>query len=136
MKRTTALVSIAALLLVAAPAVAQLTRDAAIAKAETVLKNLQDGKTAEIVKEFDARMARDLPEDRLKSAWPGLVKQFGAFKTIGERREGQMEGRQAVELFLAFEKETIVHRTVFDAEGKIGGLVFRPAASAVLPPGK
>ena len=116
------------------PAFAQMPRDAAIAKAETLLKNLQDGNMAAVVKELDARLSKEIPEAKLKPAWPSMVGQFGAFKTITERREGQMENRQAVELFLAFEKETIVYRTVFDAEGKVAGLVFRPATLAVLPP--
>jgi len=106
----------------------------ALAKAETILRNLQEGKTADVVKEFDDRMAKDLPGTRLKPAWSGLVAQFGAFKSITERREGLMEGRQAVELILAFEKDTIVHRTVFDANGRVAGLVFRPATAAVLRP--
>jgi len=114
----------------------QLAKEAAIAKAELVLKNLQSGNTADIVKEFDARMSKELPEAKLKPAWSSLVAQFGAFKGIDERREGQMEGRQAVELILTFEKETIVQRLVFDAEGKIGGFAFRPKAMAVLPPNK
>ena len=117
------------------PCVRELARDAAIAKAEAILKHLQDGKTADVVKEFDARMTQELPEARAKPVWPALVAQFGAFKTINERREGQMLGRQAVELILAFEKQTIVQR-VFDAAGKIAGLVFQPMASAVLPPDK
>ena len=120
----------------AIPLFAQLSRDAAIAKAEAILKNLQDGKTAEIVKDFDARLTQDLPETKLKAAWPGLVAQFGAFKAITDRREGQMKDRQAVELILAFEKETIVQRAVFDTEGKVAGLVFRPLSSAVLPASK
>ena len=115
------------------PAAAQLARDAAIAKAETVLKNLQEGRTAAIVTEFDARLSKDLPEERLKPVWPGLVAQFGAFKNIVERREGPMQERQAVELILAFEKQTIVHRTVFDGAGRVAGLVFRPLDAAVLP---
>jgi hypothetical protein len=120
----------------AIPLFAQLSRDAAIAKAEAILKNLQDGTTADIVKDFDARLAQDLPETKLKAAWPGLVAQFGAFKSIADRREGQMKDRQAVELILAFEKETIVQRAVFDSEGKVAGLVFRPLSSAVLPASK
>ena len=121
---------------IAIPLFAQLSRDAAIAKAEAILKNLQDGRTAEIVKGFDARLTQDLPETKLKAAWPGLVAQFGAFKAITDRREGQMKDRQAVELILAFEKETIVQRAVFDTEGKVAGLVFRPLSSAVLPASK
>jgi hypothetical protein len=120
----------------ASPLLAQLSRDAAIAKAEAILKNLQDGKTAEIVKDFDVRLTQDLPETKLKAAWPGLVAQFGPFKSITDRREGQMKDRQAVELILAFEKETIVQRAVFDSEGKVAGLVFRPLSSAVLPASK
>jgi len=119
-----------------APVFAQLAKDAAIAKAEAILKNFQDGKTAEIVKEFDARMTQELPEAKLKPVWPGLVSQFGAFKSINERREGQMQGRQAVELILSFEKDTIVQRAVFDSDGKVAGLVFRPTALAVLPANK
>jgi hypothetical protein len=119
-----------------APAFAQLARDAAIAKAETILENLQNGKSSDIVKELDARMAQELSEARLKPVWAGLVAQFGAFKGIIERREGQMEGRQAVELILSFEKESIVQRAVFDSAGKVTGLVFRPTNLAVLPPGK
>jgi hypothetical protein len=120
----------------AIPLFAQLSRDAAIAKTEAILKNLQDGKTADIVKDFDARLTQDLPETKLKEAWPALVAQFGAFKSITDRREGQMKDRQAVELILAFEKETIVQRAVFDSEGKVAGLAFRPLSSAVLPPSK
>ena len=94
-------------------AFAQLAQDAAVAKAEL-----------------------EIPEAKLKPAWSGMLAQFGAFKGIEERREGQMDGRQAVELILAFEKDTIVQRVVFDPEGKIAGLVFRPKSMAVLPPNK
>jgi hypothetical protein len=118
------------------PLLAQLARESAIAKAEGILKNLQDGRMADIVKEFDDRLTKELPEAKLKPAWQALVSQFGAFKSVVERREGPMQGRQAVELILAFEKQTIVHRTVFDNDGKVAGLVFRPLDGAVLPASK
>ena len=120
----------------AVPVFAQLSKDAAIAKAEGIFKNFQDGKTADVVKDFDSRMAQEVPEAKLQPVWAGLVGKFGAFKSITERREGQMDGRQAVELILAFEKETIVQRTVFDKDGKVTGLVFRPLNLAVLQPNK
>jgi hypothetical protein len=118
------------------PLLAQLAGESAIAKAEGILKNLQDGRMADIVKEFDDRLTKELPEAKLKPAWQALVSQFGAFKSVVERREGPMQGRQAVELILAFEKQTIVHRTVFDDDGKVAGLVFRPLDGAVLPANK
>jgi hypothetical protein len=107
-----------------------------VAKAEAILKNLQEGRTAEIVKELDERLSKELPEAKLKPVWSGLVAQFGAFKNIVERREGPMQDRQAVELILSFEKQTIVHRTVFDHAGHVAGLVFRPLDGAVLPANK
>jgi Protein of unknown function (DUF3887) len=135
MKRNVSL-TIALILGLSAPVLAQLTREAAIAKTEAVLKNLQDGNIANVLKEFDARMTKELPEARVKAVWPALVAQFGALKSIDERREGQVQGRQAVELILSFEKNTIVHRAVFDNEGKIAGLVFQPLSMAVLPKAK
>jgi hypothetical protein len=130
------IVAVVVVLGLSVPTFAQLAKDAAIAKAEAILENLQDGKTADVVKELDARLTKELPETKIQSGWSALVTKFGAFKGITERREGQMEGRQAVELFLSFEKETIVQRTVFDTEGKVAGLVFRPANLSVLPPKK
>ena len=119
-----------------APTNAQLSKDSAIAKAEAILKGLQDGNTSAIAKELDDRLSKELPESKLKPVWSGLVAQFGAFKSVVERREGRMQERQAVELILSFEKQTIVHRTVFDASGKVAGLVFRPLDGAVLPPNR
>ena len=136
MKVTASSVIVALVVGLGAPVSAQLAKDVAIAKTEAILKNLQDGKTADIVKEFDARMAQEVPEAKLAPAWSGLVAQFGAFKEISERREGQVQGRQAVELILSFEKETIVQRAVFDKDGRVAGLVFRPIAMAVLPANK
>ena len=115
---------------------AQLSKEAAIARAEAIFKHFQEGRTAEIVKEFNPRMAAEVPEEKLKPMWPAFTAKFGAFKGIDERREGQMEGRQAVELFLSFEKEKVLQRVVFDTDGKVGGLVFRPVSASVLPPKK
>ena len=115
---------------------AQFSSEAAIAKAEAIFKNLQEGRTSDVVKEFNAQMSAAVPEDKLKPMWPAFTAKFGAFKGIDERREGQVQGRQAVELFLAFEKEKVVQRVVFDGEGKVAGLVFRPLDGSVLPPKK
>jgi hypothetical protein len=136
MKPTIASLIVALVVGLCAPVFAQLAKDAAIAKTEAILKNLQDGKTADIVKEFDARMTAELPEARLTAAWSSLVSKFGALESINERREGQVQGRQAVELILSFEKETIVQRAVFDGDGKVAGLVFQPTTMAVLPANK
>jgi hypothetical protein len=136
MTKTDALVIVMLVAALSVPAFAQLTKEAAIAKAETILKNLQDGKTADVVKEFDARMAQDVPEAKLQPGFAALATQFGAFKSVSERREGLVKDRQTVELILVFEKETIVQRVVFDSAGKVSGLGFRPLSTAQLPPVK
>ena len=136
MKKVVRPVVVAMVVSLCSPAFAQLASDAAIARAETILKSLQNGQTGDVVKDLDPKMAQALSEEKLKAAWPGLISKFGAYKSINERRDGQYHGRQAVELFLAFEKDTIVMSTVFDAEGRIGGLVFRPKDLAVLPASK
>ena len=125
--------TIALFVVLGTPATAQLSSEAAIAKAEAIFKSFQDGRTADIVKEFNPRMAAEVPEEKLKPMWPAFTAKFGGFKGIDERREGQMQGRQAVELFLSFEKEKVLQRVVFDTDGKVAGLVFRPVDASVLP---
>jgi hypothetical protein len=50
----------------------------------------------------------ELPAAKLEPAWRSLIAQFGPFKSVVERHEGLFKERQTVELFLAFEKDTIV----------------------------
>ena len=73
-----------------APLRAQLARNTAIAKAETILKNLQDGRTADIVAEFDARLSKELPEP----AEAGVAGPRGAIRRVPEHHrapEGPMQ---------------------------------------------
>jgi hypothetical protein len=136
MKTSSALITVVLIAILSAPAFAQLTKEAAIAKSEAILKNLQDGKTADVVKEFDARMAQEVPEAKLQPGWSALQTQFGPFKSISESREGMVKERQTVELVLVFEKESIIQRVTFDRDGKVSSLGFRPLSTAVLPPVK
>jgi uncharacterized protein len=127
---------ICALLLVAGSMVLAQSDSAAIGKAEAILKNLQDGKFAEIVAQFDPVMAKAIPEERLRSVWQTLTEQFGAVKSIDERRSGELKGFRAVELILTFEREQVVQRMVLDGEGRIAGLAYQPASMAALPAAK
>ena len=81
-------------------------------------------------------MEKAIPEERLRGVWEMLSAQFGAVKSIDERRSGELKGFRAVELILAFEKERVVQRVVFDGDGKIAGLAYQPASMAVLPAAK
>lgn len=123
-------------LLVFAPVLLAQSDSTLIGRAEALLKNLQDGRYAEIVKDFNPAMVKAIPEERLRAVWEMLTAQFGAVKSIEERRSGELKGFRAVELILAFERERVVQRMVFDADGKIAGLAYNPANMAALPPAK
>jgi hypothetical protein len=127
------LVRLVCALLVFAPVLLAQSDSTLIGRAEALLKNLQDGRYAEIVKDFNPAMVKAIPEERLRAVWEMLTAQFGAVKSIEERRSGELKGLRAVELILAFERERVVQRVVFDAEGKIGGLAYNPANMAMLP---
>ena len=129
-------IAVSALLLVCSPIVLAQSDSATIGRAEALLKNLQAGKFADIVKEFDPKMAAAIPEERLRAVWEMLTAQFGAVKSVEERRSGEIKGLQAVELILAFERERVVQRVVFGADGKIAGLAYNPANMAMLPAAK
>lgn len=127
---------ICALLFVMGTIVVAQSDAAGIAKAEALLKNLQDGKYADVVKEFNPVMANAIPEEKLRAVWEMLTTQFGAVKNIDERRSGELKGYRAVELILSFERERVVQRVVFDGDGKIAGLAYNPATMAQLPAAK
>jgi hypothetical protein len=123
-------------LLVLTPVVLAQSDLALIGRAEALLKNLQGGRYAEVVKEFNATMVQAIPEERLRAVWEMLSAQFGAVKSIEERRSGELKGLQTVELILAFERERVVQRVVFGADGNIAGLAYNPANMAMLPAAK
>ncbi len=123
-------------LLLGSGVVAQLDSAATIAKSEALLKNLQDGKFADVYSEFNPTMAKAIPEEKLRAVWAAMDAQFGALKSIDERRSGELKGLRAAELILTFEKERVVQRVVFDNDGKVAGLVYQPVSMALLPPPK
>lgn len=123
-------------LLLGSGVVAQLDSAATIAKSEALLKNLQDGKFADVYSEFNPTMAKAIPEEKLRAVWAAMNAQFGALKSIDERRSGELKGLRAAELILTFEKERVVQRVVFDNDGKVAGLVYQPVSMALLPPTK
>ena len=129
-------VAVSALLFACSSSTLAQSDSALIGRAEALLKNLEAGRFADVVKEFDPKMAAAIPEDRLRAVWEMLTAQFGAIKGIEERRSGDLKGLQAVELILAFERERLVQRVVFGTDGRIAGLAYNPANMAMLPPTK
>ena len=129
-------VAIYALLLLVSSTVLAQTDAAIIGKAEAILKNLQGGRFADVVKEFNPAMTDAMPEEKLRGVWEMLTAQLGAVKSIDERRSGEMKGYRAVELIVTFENAQVVQRAVFDGDGKVAGLAYQPASMASLPAAK
>ena len=129
-------VAIYALVLLVSSTVLAQPDAAIIGKAEAILKNLQGGRFADVVKEFNPAMTDAMPEEKLRGVWEMLTAQLGAVKSIDERRSGEMKGYRAAELIVTFENAQVVQRTVFDGDGKIAGLAYQPASMASLPAAK
>lgn len=75
---------------------------------------------------FDETMLKGLPPQKLKETWAKVVADAGAYKTqIGSRFE-KAGKYDIVFVTCEFAKKKQEVRVVFDGEGKIGGLFFRP----------
>lgn len=48
--------------------------------------------------EFNPVMAKAVPEEKLRAVWDAMSTQFGALKSIDERRSGELKGLRAAEL--------------------------------------
>jgi hypothetical protein len=81
---------ICALIFVAATIVFAQPGSVNIGKAEALLKNLQGGRYAAVVKEFNPVMVNAISEEKLRAVWEMLTAQFGAVKSIDERRGGEL----------------------------------------------
>lgn len=65
-------------------------------------------------------------EGNLESVWMQLVTTQGKYIETGSSIRENVEGYDAIEMTLIFEKGTIIQRTVFDSENRIAGLWFQP----------
>lgn len=102
-----------------------------VERGEAFLRLLEKGSFDEAVKGFDATMAAALPKESLQTTWTGLMGQAGKLKTIDERRTKVDQGMTIVDLICTFEKAPLVCRVVYNAEGKVAGLWFKPASEAI-----
>ncbi len=81
-------------------------------------------------KDFDETMNKVLPPDKLGDTWKGVVKQVGALKKQGAVTAEKVQKYDVVWVACEFEKATLYTRVVFDGEGRVTGLSFRPTGPA------
>jgi fermentation-respiration switch protein FrsA (DUF1100 family) len=85
---------------------------------------------AAAVKDFDDTMMKVMPAAKVEEFWKTLRKQVGPLQSRGGMRTEKRGKYDAVILPCRFEKLALDANVVFDAEGRITGLNFRPAATA------
>jgi dienelactone hydrolase len=94
--------------------------------AKQIIQELVAGQFDKVEALYDARMAGALPAGKLADGWRELVRQAGAFQNITSTETTQTQGLQVVKMECKFENAVLDATVVFNPDGKLGGLSFRP----------
>ncbi len=100
------------------------------ALARELLSNITAGHYDAAEKHFDVRMRAALPPAKLAAFAAQLESQAGKFQGVREVKFATEQGYRVVTLVTDYEKQRLDVRVVFDAEGNVAGLLFRPAMGA------
>ena len=92
-----------------------------------LLTNFNAGRFIDAAKDFDTTMMNALGPTKLQEFSKQLIAQAGAFKSVGAPQLTTEQGYRVVVLPTTFERGNINVRVVFDGNGKVAGLFFRPA---------
>nr|WP_179459658.1 alpha/beta fold hydrolase [Stenotrophomonas sp. JAI102] len=97
--------------------------------AGALLDHLQADKTAAAEAMFTPEMAKAVPAAQLRSIWQSL----GDLRQRGAARSSAHEGMTIVVVPLTFAKGTLDAQIVVDAQQRVAGLMFKPAAAPAAP---
>lgn len=101
-------------------------------KAEQLFVLLQKGDEEGALNMMDSTM-QGLMKGSVASFWPTLSASGGEFLGTGIHAMSSVDGYRIIELELRFERQQLIQRTVFDAQGLVAGLFFKPGKLAVEP---
>jgi dienelactone hydrolase len=125
-----------AVIVIVASALSQLSAVAAPAPdarahARATLAAIGAGEFGKVEGDFTSQMQKALPPGRLAAMWAALQSQAGTFKSCEtEPRVVTIADKEMVITACTFERATVDVQFAFDGNGRISGLVFRPASSA------
>ena len=97
--------------------------------ATRLFDNLQGGRVDATAAMLTPEMAQAVPAERLQTLWNSL----GALKQRGQAQVSAQEGVQRVEVPLQFDAATVIAQVVVDAQGRVAGLLLRPAPAGKAP---
>lgn len=89
------------------------------------VQQLSSGQFSAVAKQFDAKMAADLPASTLQAAWLRVEQRFGVFQAITAATVQPAQGQEVVLVACQFARGPVTVQLAFDAQGKISGLHFR-----------
>jgi len=97
------------------------------AEARDIAKAIIAGDYATATKNFNAEMMKGLPPEMLRQVYEQqIAPNVGAFEAAGEATSETLNGITVVTIPAKFEKAPVSIVVAFDADGKVGGLFFRP----------
>ena len=73
-------------------------------------------------------MMTAMPPAKLAEFAQQLTSNTGAFRSVGAAQQSTAQGYRTVTLPAQYERAKLNVMVVFDSEGKVAGLFFRPAA--------
>jgi dienelactone hydrolase len=83
---------------------------------------------------FNEKMQKVMPPEKLAFTWKKVLDLVGAFKSVGAVTSRHDGGYDIVTLALQFERGAFDVNVVFDTQGKITGLLFKPQTDATIEP--
>jgi hypothetical protein len=114
-------------LLISGEARADADDEARASIATQLIAQLRDGDYEAPMAHFDASMREALPAERLRQTWAGLTAQAGGLVSFEAAGASDHQGYRIHHVACTFERMPLIADVVFDGEGRIAGLFFRPA---------
>lgn len=95
-----------------------------------IVQAIAAGRWVEAVADFDPTMSKGLTTQRLADSWAVIVGLSGALREIGKPYAVRAGDLTVVNVPLQFEAAEQIARISYDADGRVAGLFFLPAADA------
>ncbi len=94
--------------------------------ARALVAQLGKGEFEKATGTFNEALLKALPADKLKDAWDNVVADAGAFEKQAGSRVGKRGKYDVVVVTCAFAEKNLDAHVLFDKDGKITGLLFKP----------
>ena len=103
------------------------------ARVHALLAALAAKEFTRVEAQFNDLMKAALPPGGLEAAWTRVITQAGPFKSCGATRTQDLANMHVMVTTCEFERARLDAQVAFDHDGKLGGLLFRPAAGPAVP---